>query len=117
MTWTVLGPHTISFDAPEDANQARVVAPDGSVHINAKAFVPANSPGQPPPPEGEAPPPGPPILIDGGMWDGEGFISSGIILSFPPQLFQYRLTFATAGTYKFQCLIHPDMEGTVRVGS
>ena len=43
-------------------------------------------------------------------------MSSGAIVSFPPQLFQYRVTFTQAGTYPFQCLIHPDMEGTVTVG-
>ncbi len=123
VTWTVIGPHTISFNAPEDATPLRLLVmersapPEEAVHINEKTLAPANSAGQPPPPEGEAPPPGPPILIDGGTWDGEGFLSSGVIVSFPPQLFQYRLTFSTAGTYNFTCLLHPGMEGTVRVGS
>lgn len=128
VTWTVLGPHTVSFNAPEDAVGIRVEAPDGSVHINEKSVVPANSPGQPPPPEPDpnaspppppdpnAPPP-PPTVIDAGAWDGTGFRSSGIILSFPPELFAYKQTFTTAGTYTYQCLIHPDMEGTVTVGS
>jgi plastocyanin len=115
VTWTVLGPHTISFNAPQSANQARVEAPDGSAHINAEAFAPANGPGQPAEGEGGGEP-GPPILIDAGEWDGDGFLSSGLIVSFPPQLFQYQVTFTQAGTYTFQCLIHPDMEGTVTVG-
>lgn len=116
VTWTVLGPHTISFNAPQSANQARAEAPDGSAHVNVEAFAPSNGPGQPEP-EGEGGgEPGPPILIDAGEWNGEGFLSSGLILSFPPQLFQYRVTFTQAGTYNFQCLIHPDMEGSVTVG-
>ena len=123
VTWTVLGRHTISFNAPEDATPLRLLVmerntpPEEAVRINEKTLAPANSPGQPPLPEGEAHPPGPPILIDGGTWDGEGFLNSGVIVSSPPQLFQYRLTFSTAGTYTYQCLIHSDMEGMVQVGS
>lgn len=116
VTWTVLGPHTISFNAPQSANQARAEAPDGSAHVNVEAFAPSNGPGQPEPEGDGGGEPGPPILIDAGDWNGEGFLSSGIILSFPPQLFQYRVTFTQPGTYNFQCLIHPDMEGTVTVG-
>ena len=31
-------------------------------------------------------------------------------------IFGYKLTFTQAGTYPFRCVIHPDMEGTVKVG-
>jgi plastocyanin len=121
VTWTVLGPHTISFNAPEDAKTLRIESPDGGVHINVKSVSPANSPGQPPPPEGPPPdpnaPPPPPTVIDAGEWDGTGFHSSGLILSFPPALTAYKLTFTKAGTYQYTCLIHPDMDGTVKVGS
>ncbi len=119
VTWTVLGPHTISFNAPQDAVGAGLRAPDGSVHLNVKLFSPAGWPGSPPPPA-NAPPPAPnapPTLIDAGKWDGTGFHNSGIIVSFPPALFAYKLTFTTAGTYKYQCLIHDKMEGAVKVGS
>ncbi len=121
VTWTVLGPHTISFNAPEDAKTLRVNAPDGSVHLNPKTAAPSKGPGQPQPPAGAAPPPpdpkAPPVLIQGGTWDGTGFMSSGIIVSFPPgPLFQYQLSFSKAGTYQFKCLIHDNMEGTVKVG-
>lgn len=123
VTWTIQGLHTISFNAPEDATPLRSLVmersapPEEAIHINEKTLAPANSAGQPAPAEGDAPSTGPPILIDGGTWDGEGFTSSGAIVSFAPQLFQYRLTFSTAGTYNYVCLIHPDMAGTVQVGN
>ena len=119
VTWLVLGPHTISFNAPEDAKGARVKAPDGSFHINEKAFAPVGGPGQPAPPP-NAPPPsaGPPIFVDGGSWDGAGVRSSGIFVSFPPgPLFGYKLSFTKAGTYTYKCLIHDKMEGTIKVSN
>ncbi len=119
VTWTVLGPHTISFNAPEDARPALLREAGGSVRINPKAFAPANSPGAPPPgppPPGAPPGPPKPVVVDSGAWDGKGFRSSGFMLSFPPALISYSVQFTQAGTYKFKCLIHTDMEGTVKVG-
>ena len=106
MTWTVIGPHSIYFNAPADAQQLRSPAPDGAVHLNTKAVVPVGGPGQ-----GEKP-----GLINAGTWDGVGQRSSGLILSFPPELFSYRITFSKAGTYNYLCTVHPDMKGTVTVG-
>jgi plastocyanin len=119
VTWTVLGPHTISFNTPEDAKSLKAKAPDGTIHLNPKAGAPANSPGQPLPPPNAAPakPGSPPTLINAGSWDGSGFHSSGVIVSIPPDLFAYQLAFTKAGTYQFKCLIHDNMEGTVKVGS
>ncbi len=119
VTWTILGPHTITFNPPQDAVGALMKGADGTVSLNGKALGPTGGPGQPPPPPGNAPPPppnSPPILIDAGKWDGKGFHNSGIFVSFPPVLFAYKLTFTQAGTYPFRCVIHPDMEGTVKVG-
>ena len=121
VTWTILGPHTISFNATQDANGVRgPTAPDGSLHLNIAAVSPAGGPGQPEPPANAPPPPanaapGPPIIVDAGSWDGTGFRSSGLFVSFPPQLFAYKLTFTKAGTYKYQCLIHDKMEAAVNV--
>jgi plastocyanin len=120
VTWSIIGPHTISFNAPESARPIIKKGDDGAYHVNEEAEKPApeGAPGQPQPDE-NAPPPDentPPVLVDGGTWDGTGFQSSGIFVSFPPPLFQYKLTFSTAGTYTYICLIHPDMEGTVTVG-
>ena len=105
VAWQVFGPHSISFNPTADAEGLRVAAPDGSVHLNAKAAGPAGGPGQ-----------GKGTTIDGGRWNGSGFHSSGFILSFPPDLVTYKLTFTKAGTYPYRCLIHSDMEGTVKVG-
>lgn len=121
VTWTVLGFHTISFNAPQDATPPIIQGEDGLPTENPLAFAPqGGAAGAPPPPEGQGPPPeGPPqvTVVDGGEWDGSGFFSSGILPSFPPALLGYEITFTTPGTYAYVCLIHPDMEGTVNVTS
>ena len=117
VTWIVFGPHTIAFNAPEGAKIGVSKAPDGSVHANPMALGPAGGPPGPQPPN--APPSSqnpPPIIGDGGSWNGAGFRNTGIIVSLPPQLLGFKLTFTTPGTYQYKCLIHPDMEGTVTVG-
>ncbi|HWG86039.1 MAG TPA: plastocyanin/azurin family copper-binding protein [Deinococcales bacterium] len=122
VTWLFVGPHTVSFNAPQDATPPVILGEDGLPAANPKAFAPqGGAPGAPPPPEGggeeEAPegPPPPPTVIDAGEWDGQGFFSSGFLPSFPPNLLAYKITFTRAGTYNYVCLIHPDMEGTVTV--
>jgi plastocyanin len=106
VTWVINGPHTIYFNAPTDAQQLRVAAPDGSVHFNPKAAVPVGGP----------PPPTKPGLFDGGTWNGVGQYNSGPMISFPPELYSYKLRFSKAGTYSFLCTFHPNMKGTVTVG-
>ena len=116
-TWTIHGGHTISFNAPTDASPLLSKGADGGYHLNQKGGTPAGGPGQTPP-DPNAPPPdpnAPPTVIDAGSWDGQGFHSSGFIDAFQAPA-AYKLTFTTAGTYKYVCLIHPDMEGTVKVG-
>lgn len=133
--WTLLGPHTISFNPPADTKPIIARAPDGLVHFNPKSAEPAGGGvPQPQPPGGDqggggasttttaaattttggAPPP--PTTIDGGSFAGSGYYSSGIYLSFPPMLFSYKLKFTKAGTYSYECLIHPGMTGAVKVG-
>jgi plastocyanin len=114
VTWTIFGPHTISFGTTQDYTPALSKAPDGAVHLNPKAFAPSGTPGAPPGPPPTAP--GPPKVIDGGTYNGTGVFSTGIVLSFPPVLIAYKIKFSKAGTYSYKCLIHPDMEGTVKVG-
>lgn len=118
VVWTVAGPHTISINAPEDTKGVMTKAPDGSWHANAKTFAPAGGAGAPPPPSGPPAAPDPnakPVVVDGGTFDGTSFHSSGALLSFGSPTYQYKLTFAKAGSYTVQCQIHPDMKGTVKV--
>jgi plastocyanin len=52
----------------------------------------------------------------GSSVDGTVFTSSGIKFPAPGQD-TYSLTFPTAGTYAFHCLIHPGMDGTLTVAA
>lgn len=122
VTWTIIGPHTISFGAPDSVKKLFVKAPDGVLHANPQAGAPAGGAGAPPSPPGGGgppPPPGPPVPkpIDGGTYAGTGFHSSGVVVSFPgsPEFSSYSLTFTQAGTYTYVCLIHPGMAGQVQV--
>lgn len=107
VTWNVVGPHTISFNAPESARVLINSDPNGQFHLVEEAVAPAGYE-PPPPPEGE--PEGPPPTVDGGTFDGTGFLSSGILFDQP-----FKLIFSTAGSYEYVCLIHPEMEGTITV--
>lgn len=110
VTWKVFGPHTISFNAPQDAVGLVIKASDGSWSLNARALVPENSSARP------SGAPGGPRTLDSGAWDGRGFRSSGLIVSVAPALVSYAVAFSEPGTYSYKCLVHPDMEGVVKVG-
>ena len=115
VTWTVIGPHTISFgNAPIEPGKYITKASDGAWHLNEKAFAPA---GFPPPPQSNGPPPAQPTVTpeDGGTYDGTGFKSTGVLASFPPALVGPSITFTKAGTFSYVCLIHPKMGGVVKV--
>lgn len=107
ITWNIIGPHTISFNAPEDARTIIVEDDNGQFHLVEKALSPAGYEA-PPPPEGE--PEDPPPPVDGGTWDGAGFFNSGIQFDGT-----FLLKITRPGSYEYACLIHPDMEGTVTV--
>lgn len=107
VTWSLIGPHTISFNAPESARTLMVKDDAGQFHLSEEAVAPAGYE-PPPPPEGE--PDGPPPTVDGGSWDGTGFFSSGILFDQP-----FMLAFSKPGSYEYVCLIHPEMEGTITV--
>jgi len=58
----------------------------------------------------------------GNTYDGTGIVSSGIILPGPPAPAgsggpptSYTLTFTAPGTFVYDCLIHPGMQGSVTV--
>ena len=116
VTWLIFGGHSISFDVPEYF-PIYEESEDGTVVANEQVYPPAG--GAPEVPEANGPPGPPetgepqPLIIDGGTWDGSDFWSSGVLYHEP--YVQYTLRFATPGTYRYACLIHPPMVGTVTV--
>lgn len=106
VTWTFVGRHTISFNVPRyfpifsfgDDNEAR---------INPDAYRPVGWPGRPSGAAGDAP-----VEVDVGLWDGEGFRSSGLDWENGDR---YSVTFTRRGTFPVACLIHPQMVGEVVV--
>lgn len=132
VTWSFVGPHTVSFNVPEYFSQM-TVEDDGKVVLNPQAFLPVNGPGYPEEEDEEvdhaaedvaggatdgAPPEEqeeteerpPPPAVDAGRWDGREFLSSGLFWDGT-----YSVTFTTPGTYRYACLIHPQMVGTLTV--
>jgi hypothetical protein len=83
---------------------------DGSVVRNPKLDEPAG--GAPALEELNGPPPEV-MKIDGGTFDGKGFYSSGSLIA--GKFVEYTMRFSRAGTYRFACLIHPPMVGTLTV--
>lgn len=115
ISWIVFGDHTIAFNAPTDAQGAHT---PGSNQLNHKAIDPVGGPGQtsyPPFPQSQNGPPPAPKPLNGGTFDGNGFRNSGFLLSFPPILTEYQLTFTTKGTFPYKCLIHDGMKGVVTI--
>jgi hypothetical protein len=117
------GEHTISFNVPKYFPEV-VIEKDGTVRYPEQVYKPVGGPGFPqdtsgggPPQPGQPPPPPPPVHLDAGNYDGSTFLSSGLGgQSAPTQEVTYSVTFTKAGTYKFACLVHPQMVGEVVVG-
>lgn len=108
VTWTITGAHTVSFDVPPYL-PIYLTTEDGSVVRNP--VVDRAAGGSP-----EAPPvdfvkQGP--RLDGGTWDGEGFISSGLLGGEPVST--YTLRVSKPGRYRYACLVHPPMVATLVV--
>jgi plastocyanin len=111
--WVNLGMHTISFNVPKYFPVISVEK-DGTVVYNPKVITPAGGvPEHPEPFDFEGPPPKEPRRIDGGTWNGKGFYSTGLIGWDP--FVEFSMAFSEKGTYKYACLIHPPMTGTVVV--
>jgi plastocyanin len=118
VTWKIMGSdHSISFDVPEYF-PVITFAKNGKVSLNPKLEPPAggspplpDDPGEGGPPQGGGP--APITKVDGGTYDGDGFFSSGLFGGEPYA--EYTLRFSKAGTYKYACLLHPPMVGTVEV--
>ena len=106
VTWSYIGPHTVSFDVPPYFPQF-TIADDGFVTFNPQAYEAVGGPGFTLAQQG---PDAPPPVIDAGRWDGSGFISSGLLYEG-----SYSLTFDRPGRYRYACLVHPRMVGEVVV--
>jgi plastocyanin len=108
ITWKMMGSdHTISFDVPTYFPPVEFMK-DGTVRFNPKLEPPAGGAPKPPEQQGRGV-----RKIDGGTYDGNGFWSSGLISSEP--YLEYTLRISKPGTYRFACLLHPPMVGTVVV--
>lgn len=108
ITWKMMGAdHTISFDVPEYFPVVEF-AEDGTVRLNPKLQPSAGGASEPAEPEGEGV-----FEVDGGSYDGEGFWSSGLLGAQP--YVEYTLRITEPGSYRYACLIHPPMVGTVVV--
>jgi plastocyanin len=114
VSWTFLGAHTLTLGGPDNDEPILETAKDGSIHLRPSAVAPAGGPGAPPPPTGSSSSQPSTKVVHGGSYSG-GLHSTGLVLSFPPQLTGYSLTFSKPGTYTFDCLVHPHMEGKVVV--
>lgn len=108
VTWTLVGAHTVSFGVPRYV-PIYFVRKDGTVRRNPVVDRAAGGSPTPPPVSFE----GDPVRIDGGTYSGSGFYSSGLLGSDP--FSTYTLRFAKAGRYRFACLIHPEMVGSLVV--
>ena len=94
VTWKIRGAHSVTFNAPESASPFYERAEDGSVRENQEAAEERGNLAK---------------------WDGTGFLNSDLLAGLlPPD--EVSVTFTRAGTYSYECLVHFDMEGKVKVG-
>jgi len=52
-----------------------------------------------------------------GAYDGTTLVNSGLVPQGPQAAPPFEMTFATAGTYNYTCVIHPQMVGTIVVAA
>lgn len=118
VTWTLVWSHTISFNAPEGEAQF-LTEEDGTVRRNPRVDQPAGGSPAAEPLDFDLPR----LLgqtrlsdirrVDGGTWNGEGYFSSGLIGSEPYAT--YTLRVSKPGRYRYSCMLHPRMTGTLVV--
>jgi plastocyanin len=114
VTWHQFSFHTLAFGAADSDVGVLATAPDGSVHLQ-KSLFPAGFPTPLSLLEFPQPENGKPVTVKY-TYPGTGFANTGILGSLPPVFITIQVTFPTAGTYAYRCLIHPDMKGEVKVG-
>jgi plastocyanin len=108
ITWTITGAHTVSFDVPEYVPIYRE-RNDGTIERNPVVDRAAGGSPKAPPVDFVKGP----VEIDGGTWDGDGFVSSGLLGAEP--VARYTLRVSKPGRYRYACLVHPPMTGTLVV--
>src|SRR5262249_22692325 len=109
VTWTMLGPpHTISFDVPKYF-PIYTFNKDGTVVRNPLLDKAAGGAPQQPDSIGDQDV----AKVDGGTYSGDGFWSTGSLTA--NIAVEYTLRFAKPGVYKFACLVHPPMVGTITI--
>jgi LPXTG-motif cell wall-anchored protein len=107
------------WDSADHGNLAQLYLP-GSITVNVGDTVTWSLGGLEPHTVTFGPPPFPPgsdlanAPAGGSSFDGTGFATSGILLPVPGAK-GFALTFTKAGTFNYQCLLHPSMRGTVIV--
>jgi plastocyanin len=106
VTWLSVGGHTISFDVPKYF-PIFTVKKDGTVVRNPKLDTPAGGAPKLPPDHNGV------LTADGGTYNGSGFWSSGFFAA--DKFAVYSLRISKPGTYKYACLVHPAMVGTLTV--
>jgi hypothetical protein len=107
----MFGFHTISFGVPKYF-PVLTFGKDGSVKRNPKLDPAAGGAKTQEEPDFD-PENDEPIRFDGGKYDGSGFWSSGAIGGDP--YVEYTMRITKPGTYRYACLVHPPMVGTVEV--
>lgn len=112
VTWNVEGIHSISFSAPGGASAPMIEKDEETGHVRIPRDNVINVRSDDPPEE----PPADPVVLDGGerARGSESTHSSGLLRS-PEGQITYRMVFPEAATYRYQCLVHPGMEGLVMV--
>ncbi len=107
--WSILGAHTIAFDAPENAQPPAIrILSTGETELKADAVNESRS---------TDPPVGAPkrrVVVKAPAYD-DGFLSSGMLYSPRRGLIEFVISFSEPGSYRYQCLLHPRMTGLVIV--
>ena len=97
--------HTVTFGPDAYTGQIEKTFTSSKFALNPFGVFPSEPPGPPAP-----------VLYDGEN-HGNGYLSGGIIYPYTtkqaPHVF--RVTFTEPGTYHFECVIHPNMDGTIIV--
>lgn len=111
--WDLFGMHSISFDPAREAQEGVLIEDGDGVRLNLDAWKAVGA--DPPPAATSGSARAAEIAVDGGSWDGDEPISSGVLRSTPPAAVTYSLAFTEPGTYSYRCLVHQRMRGRVVV--